>query len=332
MTTRILFIERKPSLFVSIEKVFRSIASSLPRQRFTYAFQQASYGNDLISVCKNLLLFKKELADIYHVTGHTHYLALLLPVERTVLTIHDLGFLHTRRGIRRYILKKLLLDWPVKRLRYITAVSEATKSEIIQNLPSAASKIRVIANPVGDQYVNNAPKEFNAAYPVILQLGTMDNKNVPNLIRSVDGINCRLRIIGPLSDKIKKALELSNIDVENIEKLGDDEIIEAYRNADIIAFCSTFEGFGLPIIEGQAMQRPVVTSNLSPMLEVAGYAAEFVDPHDTASIRSGIRRVIEDPENRARLIELGVKNAKRFDAKTIAACYADLYDEVITAI
>ena len=332
MTTRILFIERKPTLFVSIEKVFRSIASSLPCQRFSYAFQQASYGNDLVSVCKNLLLFKKEPADIYHVTGHTHYLALLLPVERTVLTIHDLGFLHTRRGIRRYILKKLLLDWPVSRLRYVTAVSEATKSEIIQNLPSAASKIRVIANPVGDQYVNNAPKEFNAACPVILQLGTMDNKNVPNLIRSLDGINCRLRIIGPLSDKIKKALELSNIDVENIEKLGDDEIIEAYRNADIIAFCSTFEGFGLPIIEGQAMQKPVVTSNISPMLEVAGYAAEFVDPHDTASIRSGIRRIIEDPENRARLIELGVKNAKRFDAKTIAASYAELYDEVTTAL
>ena len=332
MTTRILFIERKPSLFVSIEKVFRSIASSLDRERFSYAFQQASYSNDLVSVVKNLLFFRTEPADIFHVTGHTHYLALLLPVERTVLTIHDLGFLHTRRGIRRYILKKLLLDWPVKRLKYVTAVSEATKSEIIQNLPSAASKIRVIANPVGDQYVNNAPKEFNATCPVILQLGTMDNKNVPNLIRSLDGIDCKLRIIGPLSDKIKNALEHSNIDLENIEKLDDDEIVEAYREADIIAFCSTFEGFGLPIIEGQAMQKPVVTSNISPMLEVAGYAAEFVDPHDTASIRTGIRSIIEDPENRARLIELGVKNAKRFDAKAIALMYAELYDEVTATI
>ncbi len=116
---------------VSIEKVFRQVAKNLPQEKFSIVFQQLKYANDLFGTLKNLFFFQKKEADIYHITGHVHYMALLLPKNNTVLTIHDAGILHIRRGLRRYILKKLLFDLPVKRLKYITAVSETTKREVV---------------------------------------------------------------------------------------------------------------------------------------------------------------------------------------------------------
>ena len=329
MKTRILYVERQQSLFVSIEKVFRQVAASLSDERFETAFQQVPYGNNFVSVIKNLLFFHADNTDIYHITGHIHYVALLLPSKRTVLTIHDLRFLFERTGLRRYVLKKLMLDWPLRRLRYITAISEATRNEIIEHAPYAAENIRVIENPLGPQYLAAESSEFNTECPLILQIGTMENKNVPNLIRGLEGIRCKLRIIGPLDDKISAELARTRIDHENVDHVDDEGMLAAYRDADIIAFCSTYEGFGLPIIEGQAMRKPVITSNISPMLEVSGMVAELIDPHDFASIRSGIQRIIADKQHRDRMVELGVENAKRFEATTIAEKYGALYDEML---
>ncbi len=329
MKTRILYVERQPSLFVSIEKVFRQIAASLSPVRFKSAFQQVPYGNDFVSTIKNLARFRPVKADLYHVTGHIYYITLVLPPNKTVLTIHDLRFLNHRKGIRRYLLKKLYFDWPLRRLRYVTAISEATRSEILKHAPYAAGKVRVIENPLGPQYVASEEREFNSDCPLILQIGTMENKNVPYLIRALETINCRLRIIGPLNDKISAELARTKIFYENTEHVDDEGIVAAYRDADIIAFCSTYEGFGLPIIEGQAMRKPVITSNVSPMLEVSGMVAELIDPQDFESIRAGINRIIADKEHRTRMIELGVENAKRFDATAIAEKYEALYEEML---
>lgn len=329
MKTRILYVERQPSLFVSIEKVFRQVAASLSGERFVTKFQQIPYGNDLIGVIKNILFFDPVSTDIYHITGHVHFMALALPPKRTALTIHDLRFLNDRTGIRRYVLKKLYFDWPLRRLKYVTAISAATRDEILKHAPDAAEKVRIIENPLGPQYNATVTKEFNTNRPLILQIGTMENKNVPNLIRALEGIKCKLRIIGPLDDKILSELERTKIEFENDEHVDDARIIAAYREADIVAFCSTYEGFGLPIIEGQAMRKPVITSNISPMLEVSGMVAELIDPYDHESIRAGIARIIRDEKHREQMIEQGVENAKRFDTAAIAEKYGALYDEML---
>ena len=67
--------------------------------------------------------------------------------------------------------------------------------------------------------------------------------------------------------------------------LSDQEILQHYRDCDMVVFASTYEGFGMPIIEGNATGRPVVTSNICSMPEVAGAAACLVDPFDCSSIR-----------------------------------------------
>ena len=330
MTARILFIERKMQDGISIEKVFRQIAKHLNREKFNYSFQKLQYGNNAFGTLKNLLLNKFGESDVYHVTGHIHYISLILPVKKTVLTIHDLGILRIRGGLRRYILKKILFELPVRRLRYITTISETVKKEIILHTKCDETKIRVIENPLQDYLFSNSQKLFNHQCPTILQIGTTQNKNLENLITAISGIKCRLKIIGKLDDNIVNLLKAREINYENAFDLNNEEIKFEYQNADIVAFCSLYEGFGLPIIEAQAMRIPVVTSDISPLKEVAGGGgAVLVDPNDSSSIKKGILSVIENNVLRKKLIKIGTENIKRFEAKNISQTYEKLYAEII---
>ena len=333
MKPKILFIERKfwkkEAAAFSLEKIFEQVSKLLSRQKFESSFIKLPYGNSFLEILKNLLFFKKTKADIYHITGQTHYIALRLPPEKTVLTIHDIGFLNQQQKLKRLIIKKLFLDWPVKRLKYITAVSETTKQTILENTNCPPEKIRVIENPVQEHYLNSEKKLFNKECPLILQIGITPNKNIPKLIEALEGICCRLRIIGKLDDDLKAALENSNLNYENAYGLDDSQMREEFEKADIVAFCSTFEGFGLPIIEANAMQTAVITSDLSPMKEVSGGAAFLANPWDVSSIREGVLRIIKDDDFRERIIREGLKNSKKYEPRFVTGLYEKLYLEIL---
>jgi glycosyltransferase involved in cell wall biosynthesis len=329
--TRINFVERKFNYFVSVEKVFRLVAAGLDPDSFETSFTQLPYLNDVSGMLKNLAFFRPPVeADVYHVTGHCHYIALVLPPEKTVLTIHDLGFLHTRSGPRRSILKKLLLDWPLRRLKYVTAISEATRDEIEQQVPEARGRIRVIQDPLDPDFTIETKKEFNSARPNILQVGTSANKNVSNLVEAIAGLACRLTLVGELDGNLERHLRERNIDYQTRSELDNDALRREYEAADIVSFCSIYEGFGLPIIEAQGVGIPVVTSNIDPMKNVAGPdGAVLVDPHDPADIRKGIKSLMDDGELRRSVVEKGISNIERFEKKKIAERYAELYREIL---
>jgi glycosyltransferase involved in cell wall biosynthesis len=96
-------------------------------------------------------------------------------------------------------------------------------------------------------------------------------------------------------------------------------------------FCSLFEGFGLPIIEAQAVGRPVITSRIPPMNDVAGDGALMVDPENVEQMRGAVERLVRDAGFRGSLIEKGYLNAERFRLGRIATQYAELYREVCDA-
>lgn len=329
MKTKILYIERKLSESVSIERVFRQVAENLSKEKFAVFFDRLLFPNDTWSTFKNLLFYRKPLADIYHITGHIHYIALIFPVKNTILTVHDVRILYIRRGIRRFVLKKMLLDFPIRRLKYITAISEATKKEIIRYTKCDEKKIRVIENPLPSSISPEKIKKFNSACPTILQIGTTDNKNLENLIEALEGINCRLKIVGRIGAPVKKLLNDRRIDYENAYNLNDSEIRSEYEKADLVAFCSTYEGFGLPVIEAQAMGKPLITSNIEPLKEVAGGAAVLIEPSDVSSIRNGILELINNADLRKNLVNKGFENVKRFAPTRISEMYENLYLEVL---
>ncbi|MDM7921684.1 MAG: glycosyltransferase family 1 protein [Pyrinomonadaceae bacterium] len=246
------------------------------------------------------------------------------------MTIHDLRFVHDRSGLRGYVLKKILLDLPVKRLRYITAISEATRAEIVKYTGCEPSKIRVIENPVRDEFLGQQRiKEFNSSRPRILHIGITENKNIPRLIAALEGIDCTLVIVGKIDEHVRSLAQSHNIDLENRSDLSDAEIVEEYLRADLVSFCSTYEGFGMPIIEAQALGKPVVTSDITPMNSVAGDGAVLVDPFEIQSIRSGILSVMEDEGLRNKLVARGFENVRRFLPKRLASEYVELYREVL---
>ena len=144
-------------------------------------------------------------------------------------------------------------------------------------------------------------------------------------------LDVTLVMIGQLSDSVREVLETRHINYESHAHVDDEALLMHFRSADILAFPSTYEGWGMPIIEAQATGRPVVTGNVASMPEAAGDAACLVDPFDVSSIRAGFVRVLNDKAYAHALIEAGRANARKYGEKEIANRYADLYRKISEA-
>ncbi|MEQ1764141.1 MAG: glycosyltransferase family 1 protein [Pyrinomonadaceae bacterium] len=327
MTFSVCFIERRKGKSPSIERVFRAVADELKKEGFSPRFVTVPYGNGPLGTFLNLILFRPPPADVFHVTGHVNYLGLTLPPNKTVLTIHDLTILDLRSGVRRWLIEKLFFTWPSRRLRFLTAISDTTRTRLAESAGISPEKIRVIQNPL---FLNPTLKlEFNDEEPTVLQVGTAPNKNIERLIEAVSGLRCRLHIVGKVSAALHQRIHDLEINFVNDVSLDDEGVEEAYRNADIVTLCSTDEGFGLPIIEGQANGAVVVTSDRSPMKDVAGGGAILVDPESVDSIRRGISSVVTNRELREAIVEIGRRNIARFEKSSIASQYVGLYEEIL---
>lgn len=145
------------------------------------------------------------------------------------------------------------------------------------------------------------------------------------MIDAIAGLDVTLVTIGQLAPEMEGALRASGVRYENYHGLSRERLVEEYRKSDLLVFPSTYEGWGMPIIEAQAIGRPVVTANVAAMPEAAGGAACLVDPFDVASIRAGICRILSDEPYARGLIEAGIGNASNYSAATIAGQYADIY-------
>ena len=272
-----------------------------------------------------LLRFKKNL---FHITGDVHYAMLVLPTNRSILTIHDLVFLHTYKGIRRMFLKWIFLDLPVRKAKYITTISEKSKDEIIGNTGCNPNKIQVIPNPV-DIGIKFIEREFNTVKPVLLFLGTKDNKNLELSIAALYKLSVHLRIIGELTSKQEELLNKFSIEYSNAYSISQEDLHNEYQKCDVVFFPSTYEGFGLPVIEGFQAGRPVLTSNISPMKEVSGNAALLINPTSISSIRNGLIKLINEPQLRETMINSGFEVVKDYAPSAIALKYEELWGSLV---
>ena len=324
----LLLFRKKNPVFFSIEKVFAQLIDQFEKNFSVQSAFVPKYNSSLSNLAHNLISVRKLKADLYHVTGDIHYVVLGLPAKRTILTIHDAVFIRDSSGLKRILFKWIFLKLPVKTCRFITTISEQSKKEIITHTGCDPSRILVIPDPVAEN-IYYQQKNFNVEKPVLLFIGSTPNKNLERVIEALKKFPCVLDIVGRLSDEQKALLQKHEIEYRQSNNLTEQEMADKYASCDLVLFPSLYEGFGLPILEGQKSGRPVLSSNLSPMKEVAGEGACLVDPFDPESIRKGLLQIKEDSHYREQIVEAGFNNVKKYAAPAIASQYMQLYKRVL---
>ena len=308
----------------SIERLFASVRAALPADVDVRLETNRHYSRGVLPRLADALRARRRAGCVNHVLGDAHYLTWFLPRRGSILTVHDCVSLERLRGARRAL---LWLGWywlPLRRVEHVTVVSEYTRHALARWVPGARASVSVIPPPVGREFrPHPAPPRGDRLR--LLHLGTKENKNLPRVIEACGGLPVTLVIVGRIDRACSTRLRELAVAYENSFDLDDAALLEAYQRCDALIFASTYEGFGMPIVEAQAVGRPVITSRLCSMPEASGGAACLVDPFDIGDIRRGIVRLIQDRDYSAELVRRGYENAARHTPERIAAAYAELY-------
>lgn len=167
---------------------------------------------------------------------------------------------------------------------------------------------------------------FDARYFLHVSTGELGRKNTPRVVAGherllADDADVRLVLRHPTHAGGDGLVVLS-------EHLSEQTLASWYRGAVALVFPSLYEGFGLPILEAMACGCPVITARTSACAEVAGAAAELVDPRSIDEIEGAMRRLLTDDERRAELIRRGLDRARAFTWSRTAARHLDVLDGV----
>jgi glycosyltransferase involved in cell wall biosynthesis len=275
--------------------------------------------------------------DLIHATG----VAVPPRSAPLVVTVHDLAYLHdpaqfTAKG-RRFFAQALRL---LRRdADLILCSSEATRRDCLAaGLPER--KLRLV--PLGVRPVDVPAAEVTATLarygldrPYVLSVGTMEpRKNLPALVEAFARLahpDVDLVLVGatgwhtqiddlvrPLGNRVRVLGFLPNADRDAL-----------YAGAAVFCYPSTFEGFGLPVLEAMGAGTPVVTSAGTATAEAAGDAGLLVDPRDVAALAVAIGRVLGDADLAAGLAEAGRARAATFSWAHTAGLTVDAYRELL---
>ncbi len=164
-------------------------------------------------------------------------------------------------------------------------------------------------------------------------------KNYPVLpevlvkLRQQSGQNYQLVIVGKkgwgypsLAEEIKRAGLTENQDIVVTDYVSEAEKYSLMKQSKALVMPSFYEGFGIPIVEAQALGVPVVVSNTSSMPEVAGERQLTADPQNA---ESWVKALNELETQRGDLIDQGKKNIERFRWHNIAKQWLDLYRSLV---
>lgn len=325
---KVVFIYRKSSNDrFSIENVSNSIIDELKYDNIILNKFELSDRVHLFFDIFRLLLLK---CDIYVITGDCNYISFFLSWKKPVVLIaHDIGhFVYTLGGIKKKIYGFFWWKLPLIVSRKVVCVSENTRQMITSTFTVDKNKLCTIHNSVNKRFFDIEAKSELNSIPVILQVGTANYKNILVVIKAIEGIKCKLVIVGSLTSEEIRLLNIKNISFKQYQSIEFNQLLELYSLCDIVTFVSIGEGFGLPIIEAQAASRPVIVSNLPPMSIIAGENACLVDPLSFVSVRQAINKVIVNNKYRKFLIKEGVVNAQKYHPKLKSKDYFDLLSSI----
>ncbi len=280
--------------------------------------------------------------DVLFVPAHT--IPFIHP-GRSVVTVHGLEYECSPESYSSWdrLYMRAVIRFSCRVAETVIAVSENTKRDLMSLYGVTEGKIRVVyeGKPEEESHVKSHTshietrergtkneienKESEIEKPYLLFVGRIEErKNVRRIVEAFDilkkrnGIPHRLVLVGKPGygyEDVKNAIEASDFQDEIIEKgyVCEEEKGSLLRNADVFVFPSLYEGFGLPVVEAQAVGIPVVTSDSSSLPEIGGDGALYADPLSVESIALRIGEVLSEPAVRSAIIKKGETNADRFD-------------------
>jgi glycosyltransferase involved in cell wall biosynthesis len=238
---------------------------------------------------------------------------------RSVTVFHDLQHKRHPEFFRWFDLPfwRLFLWVSAHRAQKLIAVSEATRADLhrFYQLP----KNRVITIPHG---VDCSLFDLRRAKlePFVLCVSTLHpHKNLERLIRAYAQAPRDYRLViagmrGFHTQTIEQLIDQLGVrmQVQLTGWVGREELYGLYDRATAFIYPSTFEGFGMPVLEAMAAGVPVACSDIPPLREVAGDTALFFDPLDEDLLAEALDRIVSDQLTRARLIRTGRDRAREF--------------------
>lgn len=257
----------------------------------------------------------------------------------SVATVHDLGYhyfpeTHTRRQLAYLNLSTRSNGWLS---RAIIADSKATKADLVKFYGIDTKKIEVIypgidplLKPVTDANELKVVWEmYQINAPYLLFISTLQpRKNLVRLIQAygASGLPHELLLAGRQGWHAQQILdEIDKLDLSVRRRVRLTGFIEDTHKAALISgatallYPSLYEGFGFPLLEGQACGRPVLAANTSSLPEIAGGGALLVDPEDSDAIAASMRLIVQDSDLRLDLQKKGFANVERFTWDKAAA-------------
>jgi glycosyltransferase involved in cell wall biosynthesis len=269
------------------------------------------------------------------------------PTGQTLLTIHDIRGIRPEASILDRMAHRVVLGRSLKAADHVITVSEAIKREILQVLPDLS--ISVLYNgldtfgfdTLSEMDQQAVQRKYDLPAEFILAVGHLERRK--NYLRLVDsmarlrdqGRSCNLLIIGndrggsdigerkAIEERIYAA-DLSG-SVRILSGLSDFEVRCVYRLCTLFVFPSSYEGFGIPILEAMAAGRPIVLSDIPAFREITENRGVYFPFDDTEALVNAIKKVLSSNSERTRLIEYGNGRVHAFSFSSLAAQLEGIY-------
>lgn len=284
------------------------------------------------------IILKKINADIF--ISPDGFLSLASDVKQLAV-IHDLNFEHYPQYLPKHISKYYRRYFPLfaNKANRIATVSEFSKNDIVSQYNIDQKKIDVVFNGISDVFTplpdivkKQIQQKYSQQLPYFIYTGTLHpRKNINTLFEAFDLFKEKTFQVHKLilvGNKMWWTSEMQTAfnnmkykhDVIFTGVLSDNEMANLVASASAMVYISFFEGFGIPLLEAQACDVPVICSNTTSLPEVANQSALLVNPHNTEEIAMAMQNVLEENTQNS-LIEKGRENLLRFSWNKTAALF-----------